>query len=487
MEQKLSYDASLPPVRIFESRLTHHFGFEPTEGQKRLFYAFSRFIFSEKEKCGLLVKGYAGTGKTSSVNAMVKCLAEWGINYVLLAPTGRAAKVLTSYTGKNAWTIHKHIYVRAGDRTGATWFELKENVLENTVFFVDEALMIGNEKFSKTGGEISSGDLLEDLMRHIFSGQNCRVVLIGDDAQLPPVGSDKSPALQLDYLQREFDLNIAEMRLDEVIRQAKGSGILENATMLRKLITENKSEYPKMSVDFDDVHRVVGDMQPPVEEAYSKYGVEGTIIITRSNKRANLFNQQVRARVLYNEEEISQRDRMMVLKNNYFWLDNKQNFATGFIANGDIVEIRRVKKFIDRGAFRFCHATIVLVDYPEIPEFETILLCNSIWEESASVSYEKMRELAAIIAEDYAHLTNPGQLKKAVYSDPYFNALQVKFAYAITCHKSQGGQWPCVFLDQGYLTDDMLGLELNRWFYTAVTRAQQELYLVGFEEKMIEE
>lgn len=485
MSQKLSNNQEEPLYKIFEARLSHHFGFEPTEGQKRLFYAFSRFMFSHKNRCGLLVKGYAGTGKTSCVNAMVKCLHEWGINYVMLAPTGRAAKVLTTYTGRHAWTIHKHIYIKATDRNGASWFELKENTLENTVFFVDEASMIGTDRFGQSRGDQISGDLLDDLMRHVYSGINCRLVLIGDDAQLPPVGSDKSPALQLEYIEREFDLNVAEIKLDEVIRQMEGSGILENATMLRKMITESIAEYPKLSVRYPDVHQVVGDPQPPVEEAYSNYGVEGTIIITRSNKRANLFNQQVRARVLFNEEEISQRDRMMVLKNNYFWLNDKQDSAAGFIANGDIIEIRRVKKFIDRGNFHFCHATIVLVDYPDLQEFDTILLCNSIWEESASVSYEKMKELAAIIAEDYQHITNAGQLKKAVMNDEYYNALQVKFAYAITCHKSQGGQWPCVFVDQGYLTDEMLGTELNRWFYTAITRAQKELYLVGFEEKML--
>jgi len=485
MSQKLANSQDEPLYIIFEARLSQHFGFEPTAGQKRLFYAFSRFIFSTKNRCGLLVKGYAGTGKTSCVNAMVKCLQEWSINYVMLAPTGRAAKVLTTYTGRNAWTIHKHIYTKASDRTGATWFELKDNILENTVFFVDEASMIGTDRFSQLKGDNSTGDLLDDLMRHVYSGVNCKLVLIGDDAQLPPVGSDKSPALQIDYIQSEFDLIVAEIKLDEVIRQAEGSGILENATMLRQMITEGKAEYPRLSANSLDVHQVIGDPQPPVEEAYSKYGVEGTIIITRSNKRANLFNQQVRARVLFNEEEISQRDRMMVLKNNYFWLNDKQDFGAGFIANGDIIEIRRVRKFIDRGSFRFCHATIVLVDYPDLQEFDTILLCNSIWEETASISYEKMKELAAIIAQDYQHIANAGQLRKAVMNDEYYNALQVKFAYAITCHKSQGGQWPCVFVDQGYLTDEMLGTELNRWYYTAITRAEKELYLVGFEEKML--
>jgi exodeoxyribonuclease V len=469
----------------FESRLGLNFGFPPTIGQGKLFYAFTRFMFSDKPRCALLIKGYAGTGKTTAVSAMVKTLDEWSINSVLLAPTGRAAKVLSGYSGKSAWTIHKQIYNKRADKSGASWFELRANEFENTVFFVDEASMIGQDK-QYTGGEQGFGDLLDDLMSFVYNGIGCKLVLIGDSAQLPPVGKDNSPALQLDFLQSEYFLQIAQIELTEVIRQAEGSGILDNATALRVKILTGEAEYPQVKVQgYNDLHWVQTDMQDLMEEAYREYGKDGTIIITRSNKRANLFNQQVRARILWHEEEINSSDRMMVLKNNYFWLEEKTNSPAGFIANGDIIIIQRVRGFEDRENFRFCRAVITLADYPDIPEMEVLLLCNSIWEEGASIGFEKMRELANIIARDYADITAPGKLKRAVYSDPYFNALQVKFAYAITCHKSQGGQWPCVFVDQGYLTDEMLGVELNRWFYTAFTRAQKELYLVGFDEKII--
>ncbi|HEY8404291.1 MAG TPA: AAA family ATPase [Flavobacteriales bacterium] len=479
--------STIDPVSAFQKRLLHHMGHAPTHGQERLFYAFTRFVFSQKPRCSLLVKGYAGTGKTTCVSAMVRTLMESGINVVLLAPTGRAAKVLGNYSGQKSWTIHKQIYIRKSDRAGNSWFELKENELTNTVFFVDEASMIGLESMANAMGDFSSGSLLDDLIRHVYSGEGCRLVLIGDGAQLPPVGSAKSPALELDFLRSEYDLNIAEVELTEVIRQKEGSGILENATRLRNSITTGKSELPSFTVvPFKDVVRVNSDLQQYMEDALAEFGKEDTIIITRSNKRANLFNQQMRARILDYEEEINSGDRMIVLKNNYYWLADK-DYQADFIANGDVITIQRVRSFEDRGAFRFCKAVVKMPDYPDMPEFETILLCNAIWEESASLSFEKMKELAQIIAQDYPDIENVAKLRKAIKEDPYYNALQVKFAYAITCHKAQGGQWPCVFVDQGYLTDEMAGVELNRWFYTAFTRARQKLMLVGFEDKMFDD
>jgi exodeoxyribonuclease-5 len=464
----------------FEQQLHEQFGMSPTAGQERLFYAFTRFVFSEKDRVTLLVKGYAGTGKTSSISAMVKTLELCGIQVQLLAPTGRAARVLANYSGKQAWTIHRHIYMRRMDRHGGGWFELKGNELQNTIFIVDEASMIG----SGDQGDFAQGDLLEDLITHVYSGEGCRLVIVGDSAQLPPVGSAKSPALDLAGLRNNYALNIAEVELDEVIRQQEGSGILENATGVRKQITDGKNDLPLFRTEgFKDVIRVDRDLQDYFEDAYRRFGKDDMIIITRSNKRANLFNQQVRARILWHEEEINAGDRMMVLRNNYYWLSEPGN-AAGFIANGDVLQIQRILGFEDRDKFRFCKAIVSLVDYPDLPEFETILLCNSIWEESASVSYEKIKELGNLIALDYPDITEMRALRKKVMSDPYFNALQVKFAYAVTCHKAQGGQWPCVFVDQGYLTDEMAGIELNRWFYTAITRAQEELYLVGFEDKL---
>ncbi|MFN0032266.1 MAG: ATP-dependent RecD-like DNA helicase, partial [Flavobacteriales bacterium] len=488
-----SMSPATPSLETLHGQLLQHFRHQPTLMQERLFYAFSRFAESEKERCALLIKGYAGTGKTSSVSAMVNALKAANLQVVLLAPTGRAAKVLAAYSMHPAYTIHRQIYIRQMDSSGQFHFQLKENELSNTIFFVDEASMIGSDSAAAMRGEHSTGDLLEDLITHIYSGDNCKLVLIGDTAQLPPVGSDQSPALDLQFLRQHFFLNIAELELTEVIRQALESGILANATCVRTLINEKSDALPTINANnVDDITVVRDDMQPAIEEAYGKYGKEETIIITRSNKRANLFNQQVRARILWHEEEINSGDRMMVLKNNYYWLDKvfddelkEQRLAAGaaFIANGDTLRIVRVKKFEDRGNFRFCRATVLMVDYPELPEFDVLLNCSSIWDESASLSQEKMNELGNLISLDYPDITNRGQLRRAVFKDEYWNALQVKFAYAITCHKAQGGQWPCVFVDQGYITDDMAGLELNRWFYTAFTRAQEKLFLVGFEEK----
>jgi len=477
---------SLTP-QLFESRLLYHFGFDPTSGQQRLFHVFTRFVLSEKSRCGLIVKGYAGTGKTTSVRAMVSALEEAGFGIMLLAPTGRAAKVLSTYTGRPAKTIHKQIYIRRSDRTGRTWFELRESEVERTVFFVDEASMIGSERMDMIGDELASGDLLEDLMAHVFSRAGCRVVLIGDSAQLPPVGSDKSPALDLEFVRDRYNLHIAEVELQEVIRQKEGSAILENATSIRGEIGAGTSTYPSivLSPQSKEMELVEGDIQPYVEEAMGKYGVDGLIILTRSNKRANLFNQQMRVRVLGHEEEINSGDRMMVVRNNYFWLEGTSSQIAGFIANGDIIEVTRVRSFVDRGEFRFCRAVIILADYPDVPEMEVILWCDTISGESANMSYAKMKELYQVISADYEDIENHGKRRKAIREDPFYNALQVKFAYAITVHKAQGGQWPCVFVDQGYLTEEMLGPEYNRWLYTAFTRAQEKLLLVGFDEKMI--
>jgi exodeoxyribonuclease-5 len=353
--------------------------------------------------------------------------------------------------------------------------------MENTVFFVDEASMIGTERFSLVHGDVGSGDLLEDLISHIYSGVGCRMVLIGDGAQLPPVGSAQSPALRLDFLRDEYSMNIAEIELNEVIRQKEGSGILENATRLRDLINAQSGQYPEIVINgFKDIAHVTSDLQPILEEGIRNYGLDGSIIITRSNKRANLYNQQIRVRILGNEDEINSGDRMMVLKNNYFWLDEQANTQAGFIANGDVIIIERVRKFEERGDFRFCRAVVRLADYPDLPEMEVLLLVNTIWEESSGISYEKMKELWNIIAKDYEHLESVPKIRKAIQEDPYYNALHVKFAYAITCHKSQGGQWPFVVVDQGYITEEMHTVELNRWFYTAFTRAQKELFLIGF-------
>jgi exodeoxyribonuclease-5 len=466
-------------------KLKTNFSFTPTPGQERLFYVFSRFMTSYKIRCGVLLRGYAGTGKTTCISAMVRTIEDLGQSAVLLAPTGRAAKVMSNYSARVASTIHREIYNQKADRNGNAYFELRDNDRSNTVYIVDEASMIGTDLFVSGGDDMGSANLLDDLMAHVFAGENCRLVLVGDSAQLPPVGADHSPALDLSYLRDHYDLNIAEVELTEVIRQAQDSGILMNATDLRDLIASGEDKLPQIvSKGFTDVHLVRADLQEVLEEVKAKQGIDGMIIITRSNKRANLFNQQMRSRILWNEEEINNGDRMMVLRNNYFWLPIAENTKGAFIANGDIIRIERLGNYIEREGFRFCKASVTLIDFPDVEAFDTMLLCDTIWSEGPGLSKERSRELYQMVAADYVDLP-PLQKKKAIKEDPYYNALHVKFAYAITCHKAQGGQWHSVFVDQGYVTDEMAGLELNRWFYTAFTRAQKDLYLVGFSENLI--
>jgi exodeoxyribonuclease-5 len=477
---KLLHDNPHITAETFEFTIHQRFPHEATGGQHKLFHAFTRLVFSEKPRCALIIRGYAGTGKTTSVSTLVNTIEAFGINYVLLAPTGRAARVLSSYSGRQARTIHKHIYYSKRTRTGEGLFELKENQLSDTIFFVDEASMIGHS------GLDNYNDLLDDLITHVYSGDRCKLVLIGDNAQLPPVGSAVSPALELEHLRSTYFLNIAELELSEVIRQQEGSGILMNATGLREQIITADKALPHLHVSQQqDVVRIESDLQDFLEQAYSTYGKDDMIVITRSNKRANLFNQQIRQRILWHEEEINAGDRMMVLKNNYYWIKEGE-YQAGFIANGDVIQIQRVLRYEDREPFRFCKAIVKMIDYPDMPEFETLLLCDAIWETHASLPQEKLRELGNLIALDYPEIGDMRQLRKKVMEDPYYNALQVKFAYAVTCHKAQGGQWPCVFVDQGYITDEMAGVELNRWFYTAFTRAQEKLYLVGFEDQFFE-
>lgn len=468
---------------LMEAALNRQFALAPTAGQSRFFHAFSRFLYSSRDQCTLMLRGYAGTGKTSCVSAAVKCLRNAGMSSVLLAPTGRAAKVFAGYSREPAWTIHREIYLRTPGKNGGAFFELKQNRHTDTVFFIDEVSMIGADAHISEQGDIVAGSLLEDLVSYVFSGSGCRLVLIGDDAQLPPVGSTQSPALDEALLQREFHLTLAVIQLTEVVRQKEDSGILSNATALRDLIRTGTAELPSFTLPAAGVTRLNEDVQPWIEDAYRRWGKDDTVIITRSNKSANLYNQQIRFRILGYEEEISSGDRMMVLKNNYHWLDEQALAVAGFIANGDTLEIRRMRRFEDRGPFRFCHATVALADYPDLPPFDTILLVNTVMDEAPSLGFARQRELANLIAEDYMDLGSRPKIRKAVMEDPYYQALQVKFAYAITCHKAQGGQWPAVFVDQGYIKDEMAGVELNRWLYTAITRATEHVFLTGFDER----
>jgi exodeoxyribonuclease-5 len=433
-------------------------------------------------RCTLVVRGYAGTGKTTMVRSIVQALSHTGGRAVLLAPTGRAAKVLASYTGHRAGTIHRHIYVRRRTHDGRTFFALSQNMHRNTVFVVDEASMIGWDTYSGPMG----GNLLEDLMAYVFNGSGCRLLLIGDGAQLPPVGSAMSPALELSFLTGHFDITAATCTLTHVTRQREDSGILALATALRSALpstSTGEETLPEGTFPFElpllpDVETINGaDLQDVLESAFAKCGPEGVTLITRSNKRANLFNKEIRARVYYRDDVISGGDLIMCVKNSYYWLD--ADSKAGFIANGDIMEVLRVGRSVHQYGFDFVHATVRLVDYSDEPDLDVVLWLNALDSESPAMDEASQSRLYRAATEHYAHLSSD-ERRKALQSDPYYQALQVKFAWAVTCHKAQGGQWPVVFVDQGFLTEDMLDLSYLRWLYTAVTRATEKLYLLNF-------
>lgn len=468
----------------FTPILLKHFLFEPTTGQSMLITRLAEFVVGKETKPLFVLKGYAGTGKTTIVGALVKSLPELKLKSVLLAPTGKAAKILSNYSQQQALTIHKKIYRRQENSDGGGKFILQANLHTNTIFIVDEASMISG------GGSLSSGffserSLLDDLFDYVYQGINCKLIVIGDSAQLPPVGLDISPALDPEYLQKNYSLSINSIELKDVVRQAETSGILANATCVRNLIP-NGPQTPKFSVDnYTDIVKLIGsELEDALNQSYSKYGAEGTMVICRSNKRANIYNQQIRSRIRWQEDEISAGDFMMVVKNNYFWLD--EGSKAGFIANGDTVELLKVGKITELYGFRFAEVRLRLVDYPEEPELETKILLNTIMAEAPALTQAENKKLYEAVLEDYMDITNKGKRIKKVKENPYFNALQVKFAYAVTCHKAQGGQWPSVFVEQGYITEDMINTEFLRWLYTAVTRATEKLYLVNFNKEFFE-
>ena len=471
---------------LFYKSLLENFGFQPTKNQLVVIGELTDFIFLKIQKHLFVLKGYAGTGKTSLVGALVKTLPEINFDSVLLAPTGRAAKVLANYSNKPAFTIHKMIYQLRSGGDGYTRFVIKENKFRNTIFLVDEASMIGD------GGGLSSASwgeqksLLDDLLEYVFSGVNCKLVLIGDTAQLPPVGMELSPALDEDFLYQSYQLNIEFNELNEVVRQAEDSEILTNATFLRnKIASKKKVDLPLFtSVNKADVKTINGvELEDELDSAYGKYGDDNVMVITRSNKRANLFNLQIRARIRWLEDELAAGDFMMVVKNNYFWLDDASK--AGFIANGDIVEILKITGEEELYGFRFANVTVRMIDYPNEPNLEVKLLMDSILTDAPSLTGEKFKQLYDAISDEYSYEPNRKKRNELIRKNPYYQALQVKFAYAITCHKSQGGQWDAVFLDQGYLTDEMINVEYLRWLYTAITRAKKELYLVNFSENLL--
>ncbi|MDP4225371.1 MAG: AAA family ATPase [Bacteroidota bacterium] len=454
----------------------------PTFCQGNLITALSEFMLSEKEKEILLVKGYAGTGKTTVISAFVRTLQEMKQRSILLAPTGRAAKVFASYSGTSAYTIHKKIYRQKNMEDGSGIFDLDKNFHSHTFFIVDEASMISNQ-----GGESSafgSGRLLDDLIEYVNNGLGCKLILVGDTAQLPPVGLDISPALDKKVLEG-YGFDVKEIVLNEVVRQSEESGILFNATRIRGNITTRNKDLPKIiTTGFEDVSRVSGaDLIETLSDAYSKYGMDQTIVVNRSNKRANLYNRGIRNQILAREEELSIGDMLMVVKNNYYWLQD--NEEVNFIANGDIAQIIRIKKYEELYDFHFADVTLKFTDYANL-EIDTKIMLDTLSLESASLSGEANKKFFYSVLEDYANIPNHRKKIKMVRENPFFNALQVKFAYAVTCHKAQGGQWKAVFIDQGWFDENAVDIEYLRWLYTAFTRPTEKLYLVNFKDELFE-
>ena len=455
------------------------FGFTPTDGQRTVLYHIAAFLLSEKPNPAYLLQGYAGTGKTTLVTTLVKTLPQIGMRYQLMAPTGRAAKVLSGYTGKTASTIHRKIYRFQQYADGSFRMTRAENKAKNTVFIVDECSMISEE--------MSNGrSLLDDLINYVFSGENCRLLLIGDNAQLPPVGLENSPANDIKVLKHEFGLTVAAYELTEVMRQEEESGILWNATELRKALMALTPLTPLMPLfnvnGFSDVHRI----EPQEFEELLWHSLNGkntneAVVICRSNKRANMFNQAIRARILQEEGEIATGDKLMVVKNNYFWTDEDQKIS--FIANGDMIELMRINNTEEMYGFHFADVDIQLIDYQDVPNLSVKILLETLTSDSPALTQEESDKLYRAVEEDYMDIPNKRDRYKAMRQNPYFNALQVKFGYALTCHKTQGGQWPTVFLDAPYIKEDeSLQISDLRWFYTAVTRAQKQLYFVNFDD-----
>ncbi len=459
-------------------------GHEPTEGQKETIDLLAEFVSAQESDTLFLLKGYAGTGKTSAISALVKVLDELKIKFVLLAPTGRAAKVLSKQSGKPASTIHKKIYRQQSGADGLSKFSLDRNMSRNTVFVVDEASMISN--LPQDHSVFGSGYLLSDLIEYVMGGFNCKLIVSGDTAQLPPVGLSMSPALEKEELSL-FGMEVIATELREVVRQSLDSGILFNATFIRNRILEASASgsCPVKTDGYQDVIRLGGDeLIDEISKCYSRFGMEETIVITRSNKRANLFNEGIRKTILFQEDQIMRGDLLMVVKNNYHW--SKQLEELDFIANGDIAEIIRIRKYEERYGFHFANVVLRLTDYQDL-EIECKILLETLTVEAPALSGDENKRLFEAISEDYQEIRNKRDRWKKIREDPYFNALQVKYSYAVTCHKAQGGQWKAVFLDHGYLTEEMIDREFLRWLYTAFTRAEERLYLVNFHKNFFPE
>ena len=474
-------DTSLTSYISQQIRL--NFPHQPTEEQSEAIEKLSAYLVSKDGEALFVLRGYAGTGKTLLVSALVKAMQKFQRRTVLLAPTGRAAKVFSSYSKHPAFTIHKYIYRQKTFSAEIENFSLNVNLTKDTIFIVDEASMISNSGLS--GHIFGSGRLLDDLMQFVYSGNGCKLMLVGDTAQLPPVGEDESPALSTTELQG-YGMHLIEQNLSQVVRQEQESGILRNASAIRKAIQQERYDIlPKIKFSgYTDIIRLSGeDLISTLSSCYDHDGLDETVVICRSNKRANIYNNGIRAQILYREEELESGDVLMIAKNNYFWTEQCKEMD--FIANGENAIVRRVRHSRELYGFHFVDVTLTFPDYQDL-EIETTLLLDTLHTEAPALSAEENDRLFTTILEDYADIPLKRDRMKKMKADPYYNALQVKYAYAITCHKAQGGQWKNVFLDQAYLSPDYITPDYFRWLYTAFTRATGTLYLVNYPENNIE-
>lgn len=450
--------------------------------QKKAISKLAKFILSENSELGFILKGYAGTGKTSLIGSLVKSLDTINRNVVLMAPTGRAAKVLNKHSNKPAYTIHKQIYYQNNNDDTISFTKGKNN-FKNTIFIIDEASMVSSYD-GLSSAFLDNANLLDDLISYVYSGINCKLIFIGDNAQLPPVGSKESPALSKDTLEYNYPLSFMEVELKKVVRQEQDSGILFNATNIRNIISNKQNFEIKLQTNFADCPSITGvELQDELETSINRYGLENVIVICRSNKRANIFNNEIRNRILWIEEQVATNDLIMVVKNNYFWLDKKSK--TGFIANGDILKIKKIIRHEYIYGFDFVDAVVEFIDNKEESEFTCKLLLETLNVNSAALPREHLKMLFYEIEKDFYNITNKRKRYKLIMKTPHFNALQIKFSYALTCHKAQGGQWPIVFIDQGYITKDMINKEYLRWLYTAITRGTEKVFLLNFNKEFL--
>ena len=466
----------------FVALMERCFPFPPTRGQSDVLRVFAAFVASANPMSVMLLRGSAGTGKTTLTAAIVRALSSVARKVVLLAPTGRAAKVLSLNAGRPAYTIHRKIYRQ---KTFEGTFSLNDNLHSDTLFVVDEASMIANDGFTQS--VFGSGRLLDDLTQYVYNGRNCRLMLIGDTAQLPPVGEEESPALSSDFM-RGYGFDVFEADLREVLRQSALSGILYNATIIRQMITHDEmTQLPKITfAGFADIQVVTGnDLIEQLSTSYAEVGHDETMVVTRSNKRANIYNQGIRNMVLGCEEQLCTGDMLMMVKNNYFWTEQEENAPLPFIANGDRAVVRRVRNVHDLYGLHFADLTLAFPDYDGY-ELTATVVTDSLMSEAPALTQEQNQLLFNGVMDDYADIRSKRDRIEKVKHDRHFNAIQIKYAYAVTCHKAQGGQWAHVYVDQGYMTDDMLTPDYIHWLYTAFTRATEKLYLVNWPKQQTE-